>query len=178
MKPKNKVLWVFAGGILLVLLLFLGQQFFQTRKKQIAVILSENAVSGFCAFQEGIYDGAEDCAVSLRIIHTPELSENAWAELLSAQKKQGCDGVLLFCPEQYYTGSEMFYAETLEQCKLPVFSVTYVPAFFHSAYSDGMEQISEILSPQIQEAAQGVFEIAADTTQTRVCELRSLWNSA
>ena len=44
MKPKNKVLWVFAGGILLVLLLFLGQQFFQTRKKQIAVILSENAV--------------------------------------------------------------------------------------------------------------------------------------
>ena len=45
MKPKNKVLWVFAGGILLVLLLFLGQQFFQTRKKQIAVILSEDAVS-------------------------------------------------------------------------------------------------------------------------------------
>lgn len=131
------------------------------------MILSEDAVPGFCAFQEGIYDGAEDCAVSLRIIHTPELSENAWAELLSAQKKQGCDGVLLFCPEQYYTGSEMFYAETLEQCKLPVFSVTYAPAFFHSAYSDGMEQISEILSPQIQEAAQGAFEIAADTTQTK-----------
>ena len=167
MKPKNKVLWVFAGGILLVLLLFLGQQFFQTRKKQIAVILSEDAVSGFCAFQEGIYDGAEDCAVSLRIIHTPELAENAWAELLSAQKKQGCDGVLLFCPEQYYTGSEPFYAETLEQCKFPVFSVTYAPAFFHGAYSDGMEQISEILSPQIQEAAQGAFEIAADTTQTK-----------
>lgn len=139
MKPKNKVLWVFAGGILLVLLLFLGQQFFQTRKKQIAVILSEDAVSGFCSFQEGIYDGAEDCTVSLRIIHTPELSENAWAELLSAQKKQGCDGVLLFCPEQYYTGSEMFYAETLEQSKLPVFSITYAPAFFHGAYSDGME---------------------------------------
>ena len=96
MKLKNKVLWVFAGGILLVLLLFLEQQFFQTRKKQIAVILSEDAVSDFCAFQEGIYDGAEDCVVSLRIIHTPELSENAWAELLSAQKKQGCDGVLLF----------------------------------------------------------------------------------
>ena len=167
MKPKNKVLWVFAGGILLVLLLFLGQQFFQTRKKQIAVILSEDAVSGFCSFQEGIYDGAEDCTVSLRIIHTPELSENAWAELLSAQKKQGCDGVLLFCPEQYYTGSEMFYAETLEQSKLPVFSITYAPAFFHGAYSDGMEQISEILSPQIQEAAQGAFEIAADTTQTK-----------
>lgn len=89
MKLKNKVLWVFAGGILLVLLLFLEQQFFQTRKKQIAVILSEDAVSDFCAFQEGIYDGAEDCAVSLRIIHTPELSENAWAELLSAQKKAG-----------------------------------------------------------------------------------------
>ena len=167
MKSKNKVLWVFAGGILLVLLLFLEQQFFQTRKKQIAVILSEDAVSGFCAFQEGIYDGAEDCAVSLRIIHTPELSENAWAELLSAQKKQGCDGVLLFCPEQYYTGSETFYAETLEQCKLPVFSVTYAPAFFHGAYSDGMEQISEILSPQIQEAAQGAFEIDADTTQAK-----------
>ena len=124
-------------------------------------------MSGFCSFQEGIYDGAEDCAVSLRIIHTPELSENAWAELLSAQKEQGCDGVLLFCPEQYYTGSETFYAETLEQCKLPVFSVTYAPAFFHGAYSDGMEQISEILSPQIQEAAQGTFEIAADTTQTK-----------
>lgn len=44
-------------------------------------------------------------------------------------KKQGCDGVLLFCPEQYYTGSETFYAETLEQCKIPVFSVTYAPAF-------------------------------------------------
>ena len=131
MKLKNKVLWVFAGGILLVLLLFLEQQFFQTRKKQIAVILSEDAVSDFCAFQEGIYDGAEDCAVSLRIIHTPELSENAWAELLSAQKKQGCDGVLLFRPEQYYTGSEKFYTETLEQCKIPVFSVTYAPAFFH-----------------------------------------------
>lgn len=167
MKSKNKVLWVFAGGILLVLLLLLEQQFFQTRKKQIAVILSEDAVSGFCAFQEGIYDGAEDCAVSLRIIHTPELSENAWAELLSAQKKQGCDGVLLFCPEQYYTGSETFYAETLEQCKIPVFSVTYAPAFFHGAYSDGMELISEILSPQIQEAAQGVFEIDADTTQAK-----------
>ena len=64
MKLKNKVLWDFAGGILLVLLLFLEQQFFQTRKKQIAVILSEDAVSDFCAFQEGIYDGAEDCAVS------------------------------------------------------------------------------------------------------------------
>lgn len=61
----------------------------------------------------------------------------------------------------------MFYAETLEQCKLPIFSVTYAPAFFHGAYSDGMEQISEILSPQIQEAAQGAFEIAADTTQTK-----------
>lgn len=33
MKLKNKALWVFAGGILLVLLLFLEQQFFQTRKK-------------------------------------------------------------------------------------------------------------------------------------------------
>ena len=94
MKSKNKVLWVFAGGILLVLLLLLEQQFFQTRKKQIAVILSEDAVSGFCAFQEGIYDGAEDCAVSLRIIHTPELSENAWAELLSAQKNRA---VTVFC---------------------------------------------------------------------------------
>lgn len=167
MKLKNKVLWVFAGGILLVLLLFLGQQFFQARKKQIAVILSEDAVSSFCAFQEGIYDGAEDCAVSLRIIHTSALSEKAWAELLSAQKKQGCDGVLLFCPEQYYTGNEMSYAETLEQSKLPVFSITYAPAFFHGVYSDGMEQISEILSPQIKEAEQGTFGIVADTTQTK-----------
>ena len=167
MKPKNRALWVFAGGILLALLLFLGQQFFQTREKQIAVILSEDAVSSFCAFQEGIYDGAEDCAVSLRIIHTSALSEKAWAELLSAQKKQGCNGVLLFCPEQYYTGSETFYAETLEQSKLPVFSITYAPAFFHGAYSDGMEQISEVLSPQIQDAEQGTFGIVADTTQAK-----------
>ena len=66
MKLKNKELLVFFGGVLLLLLFLLVQPFLQTEKKQIAVILSENAVPSFGSFQEGIYDGAEDYAFALQ----------------------------------------------------------------------------------------------------------------
>lgn len=49
----------------------------------------------------------------------------------------------------------------------PCFLCHLCTCIFHGAYSDGMEQISEILSSQIQETAQGAFEIAADTTQAK-----------
>lgn len=171
MKLKNKELLVFFGGVLLLLLFLLVQPFLQTEKKQIAVILSENAVPSFGSFQEGIYDGAEDYAFALQIVHASECSEKEWEALLYHQKKQGCDGILLFCPEEYYIGRESFYAESLDQIHIPVFSVAYDPAFFHGAYSDGMEQLSEVLAPQIKDAEKNAFFLSVDQTQKKQTQI-------